>query len=154
MSKKCVRCLTLPSLVLLLLASGCGKSWPQNDSVEGTVKLDGVAVPNVMIKFVPSDDDAQGPSSSGYTDDKGHYQLTCENNKLGAVIAKHNVLVLQGRNASGSGEESNAGPTKAILAIPNAYTIVSKTPLKIEVTADKHTYDLDLNAAGSSAPRR
>jgi hypothetical protein len=123
----------------LVLVGGCRQGWQYNEQVEGTVKLDGAPVANALVRFVPDDPKIQGPASSGYTDEKGHFTLACENGKPGAVLAKHNVLVLAGRG----GDEAAA--TRRV-NIPAAYGSPLNTPLQVEVTADKHTYDLDLRS--------
>jgi hypothetical protein len=128
----------------LLLAGGCRPGWKYNEQVEGTVKLDGAPIPNALVRFVPDDPTTQAPASSGYTDDKGHFTLACENGKPGAVLAKHNVMVLAGRG----GDEAAA--TRRV-NIPWAYGNPVATPLQVEVTADKHSYDLALR---SNAQRR
>jgi hypothetical protein len=124
----------------LVLAAGChsGPNWKYNEQVEGTVKIDGAPVPNVLVRFVPDDATVQGPASSGYTDEKGHFKLGCENGKPGAVLARHNVLVLAGR-----GGDETGGARRVF--IPAVYANPIQTPLQLEVTADKHTYDLALS---------
>jgi hypothetical protein len=134
----------------LLLVGACrsGPNWKYNENIEGTVKIDGVPVPNVMVRFVPDDPTVQGPASSGYTDDKGHYTLTCENQKAGAILAKHNVLILVGRSGPADESEAKGGGAPAAgkrVIVPAVYSNPIRTPLKIEVTADKHTYDLTLS---------
>jgi hypothetical protein len=124
------------AFAVLLLACGCDKSRSQNESVEGTLKLDGTPVPHVLVEFVPDDSKTQAPPSSGVTDDKGHFQLMCDNKKAGAVIGKHNVVIQKGRK--------DASTPALTLAIPDVYTMAVKTPLQIEVTANEHTYDLNL----------
>jgi len=130
--------------VLVALAAGCsGDNWVMNEQVDGTVKLDGKPVANAVVEFVPSvDTKKQAPVSRGTTDEKGHFVLECDNKKSGAVIGKHSVLVLTGR-----GEDDAKQP---VSAVPNVYSNLAKTPLKIDVTADKHTYDLDLTAKAGS----
>src|SRR5262249_17885169 len=96
----------------------------------------------VVVQFVPTGEPKkQPPISHATTDDKGRYVLMCENNKSGAVIGKHSVLIIVGRS-----EDENKQPETAV---PNGYTNLAKTPLKIDVTADKHTYDLELTAKGT-----
>jgi hypothetical protein len=131
-----LRILTLLVFAALAGAAGCGKTWSQNTSVEGTVKLDGTPVPNASIQFVPDDPTSQGPMSTGTTDDKGHFQLACSNGKPGAVIGKHNVVVLVGRTETGA-------PASHV-AIPAVYKLASQTPAQVDVTADNHTYDVEL----------
>jgi hypothetical protein len=124
-------------LGVLLAAVGCSgkaRQWTYNDVVEGTVTLDGAPVANVLVQFVPNiDPSVQAPQSSGYTDQKGHYLLTCDNQHAGAVIGKHDVLVYPGRSED---------PAKRPPPISKMYTMATSTPLHIDVTADKHTYDL------------
>ncbi len=126
------------ALALALLAVGaCRPSWKYNEQVEGTVKMDGAPVANALVRFVPEDPKYQGPASSGYTDAKGHFSLACENGKAGAVVAKHNVLVMPGRG----GEEAASRRAN----IPPVYSNPVATPLVVEVTAEKHSYELALS---------
>ncbi len=140
------------SLGIVLALAGCSRStsYTQNESVEGTVTLDGAPVANAVVQFVPDiDPKVQAPSSSGYTDEKGHFKLTCENTKPGAVVGKHNVVVFPGRSGGGADdEEAKAAPRAKAAPVPNVYSLASTTPLKVEVTADKHTYDLTLTKRG------
>jgi hypothetical protein len=136
MPTKTLRILTPLAFAVLVLTGGCGKTWNQNDSVEGTVKLDGTPVPNVMIQFVPDDPKTQAPMSTATTDDKGHFQLACSNGKSGAVLGKHNVVILVGRTDSGA--------SASALPIPAVYKVAAQTPAQVEVTADNHTYDVNL----------
>jgi hypothetical protein len=150
-----VCCRTCVLLFVLCLSLGCGgggKKWAANDQVEGTLKIDGAPLPNVMVEFVPDlDPQIQAPISRGYTDEAGHFKLAFENDKPGAVIGKHNVLIRQGRSAS-PGEEDR-DPQKAAAKgprVPAVYANPLQTPLQIEVTADKHDYPLTL----SQSPRK
>jgi hypothetical protein len=122
----------------LLTATGCGKArkvWEFNDQVEGVVKLEGAPVANVFVQFVPSDPEEQGPISRGMTDSKGHFRLATEDDRDGAVIGTHKILVFAGRTESGARMGS---------AVPPAYRTVNSTKLSLDVTADKHSYDVDL----------
>ena len=122
---------------LAVFCAGCGPSWKINEQVEGTAKLDGVPLANVMVEFLPDLGlKVQPPISRAVTDEKGHFVLECDNSKSGAVIGKHNVVVRAGRGEDDS-KKSN---------IPAVYSLSAKTPLKIEVTADQHSYDLALTA--------
>src|SRR5262245_17926586 len=86
-------------IIVFALASGCsGTNWAMNELVDGTAKLDGKPVTNAVVEFVPiADAKKQPPISRGTTDDKGHFVLSCDNKKPGAVIGKHTVLVRVGR---------------------------------------------------------
>src|SRR5260370_30688282 len=101
MPKKTMRILALLAFAVLAAVAGCAKTWTQNDTVEGTVKLDGTKLAGVMVQFVPDDPKTQGPPSSGVTDADGHFKLTCDNGKPGALIGKHNVTITHGRTEPG-----------------------------------------------------
>jgi hypothetical protein len=131
-----LRIFTPLAFAVLVATAGCGKTWTQNNSVEGTVKFEGAPVPNVTVEFVPDDPKVQGPTSTGTTDDKGHFQLTCANGKPGAVIGKHNVVILVGRTETGA-------PASHV-AIPGVYKVAAQTPAQVNVTAETHSYDIEL----------
>jgi hypothetical protein len=131
-----LRILTLLAFAVLAATAGCGKTWSQNNSVEGTVKFEGAPVPNVTVQFVPDDPKVQGPTSTGMTDDKGRFQLTCANGKSGAVIGKHNVVILVGR--------TDTGASASNVPIPPVYKVAAQTPAQIEITSDNHSYDVAL----------
>jgi hypothetical protein len=135
--------------ILVGVLAGCGgKKWQYNEQVEGTLKLDGAPVSNVLIQFYPDvDASVQAPLSSSYTDEKGHFQLTVESqNKPGAVIGKHNVVVLPGR-AGGQGGE---GEGRKLTRVPSAYTLATTTPLQVEIKPDQHDYPLKLSSAAQA----
>lgn len=131
----------------LVLTAGCGGShWRMNDRVEGTVKMNGAPLANVVVQFVPdSGTQKQAPKSTGYTDEKGHYSLKCDNGRSGAVIGPHNVVILAGRcgDANGNDRDEMRQSTPRVF-VPSIYTMAAKTPLKTEVKADEHNYDLNL----------
>ena len=146
------RCARLAAAVLLAVAfAGCAKNWPINEQVDGTAKLDGEPLAGVLVEFIPDvDKKVQAPISRATTDDKGHFVLMLPTEKPGAVIGKHNVVVHAGRAEGGEA----AGKKAAV--VPMIYSTAAKSPLKgIEVTADKHTYDLALTVKGAAteAPR-
>jgi len=92
-------------IAVLLVSSGCGKGrrvWQFNEQVEGVVKLEGAPVANVFVQFVPADPEEQGPISRGMTDSKGHFRLATEDDRDGAVIGPHKILVFAGRTDTGA----------------------------------------------------
>jgi hypothetical protein len=133
---------------LLVLLAGCSGKYAMNNQVEGTVKLDGTPLPNVVVQFVPDvTAGEQPPGASGYTDSQGHYSLTCDNQQPGAALGKYRVTVLPGRSGT-AGDDRDAAGVRPGSSVPPFYTQANKTPLKVEVTADKHTYDLNLTRSG------
>jgi hypothetical protein len=133
-----------PGVLLPLLAAGCSPASVLNENVQGTLKMDGKPVANVRVEFWPQlGAEHRAPSSAGVTDEKGAYRLTCENGKPGAVIARHKVVLLQGRAAATPDEKADdTAPRKSGPAIPVAYTIASQTPLEVNVKTGESTYDL------------
>jgi hypothetical protein len=132
------RALTILIIALPLVTCGCGKKgkeWTFNDQVEGVVKLEGAPVANVFVQFVPDDPEEQGPISRGITDAKGHFRLATDDERDGAVIGKHRILVFAGRTDTGARAGGN---------VPPSYRNVKDTKLTLDVTPDKHSYDVDL----------
>jgi hypothetical protein len=85
----------------VVYGSGCSRG-PELVEVEGTLKLRGKPLANVMVSFIP--DTEQGtaaPCSTGMTDGQGRYSLMCDQPdkpgrpyKPGAVLGKHRIIVL------------------------------------------------------------
>ena len=139
------------SSLAILIGSGCGKpALLFNDSVEGTVFLDGTPLANVYVEFIPDvERGVKAPSSSAVTDEKGHYSLNRAGGKRGAMVGQHLIVLLRGRGAAREiGERAegtdNTKQIKDRRPIPAPYTAASRTPLRLEVLADQHTYNLNL----------
>ena len=132
---------------LLAAAAGCsGGSLSYTDDVEGTLTLDKVPVADTLVQFVPDvPDGKKAPESSGITDAKGFFRLTrSDNQKPGAAVGPHRVVIFPRRAAqdrADTGAPDRAGPP----AVPNVYMNAAKTPLRVEVTKDRKTYDLNIS---------
>jgi hypothetical protein len=89
------------------------------------------------VEFVPIlNPSLQAPHSVAFTDEKGHYRLTCENEKPGAVIGPHRVVIVPCiQDPKTPGVPPN---------VPVNYTIASQSPLAIEVTETQSVCDLEL----------
>jgi hypothetical protein len=151
--------LTRPLAGLVLLAAaavvGCGVGGPPPlTQVEGTVLLDNKPLPGAQVEFVPKlEKFGAEMNSTGLTDENGHYRLTCNfKQQPGAVVAKHWVLVTEApvpeeyRRPDGDTQAKYSRYVAGLKnrPIPNEYATVGKTPLVLEVTADKQVYDLTL----------
>jgi hypothetical protein len=140
----------------LLVVFGCSSHIEFNDKVEGTVKLDGAPLANVLVEFVPNlKSRDQAPMSRATTDATGHFTLMCSNERPGAVVGKHNVLVRTGRGGRAGADEMDAPPADGNTAggrpvIPGEYASAAKTPIKIDVTADKHSYEINVQSFAAS----
>jgi hypothetical protein len=141
-------------ITVVLALAGCAKGPPPVTEVSGTVLLEGQALPQAKVEFVPElSNFGAEMNSTAITDDQGHFTLTCNyKQQPGAVVGKHHVLVSE-RPTPGefrSQDEQTQARYAQYLAklknrpIPEAYGKLAKTPLVIEVTADQKTYELRL----------
>jgi hypothetical protein len=126
---------------LLVSLAGCARGPVVNDMVEGTIKLNGVPLAVVRLNFIPQTESGERlPGSTAMTDDKGYYRLAFDDLKPGAIVGKHRVVVMQGR----PDPDQPTRPTGPNPPVPPAYMIASQTPLQVEVTLDKHVYELNV----------
>ena len=148
-----MRLVCLPLLLLIACLGGCAERLPPlNDKVEGVVRYEGTPLVGVRVEFVPdTGNKSKAPSSSAITDGKGRFALACENSKPGALIARHRVVVLQGRGA-GARDDPDAPVVARGFRLPTVYSMANQTPLRITVTSDQHTYDLNLTTNPTPVP--
>jgi len=137
-----IRTFAVSLIIGIAIIAGCSKKGPAfNSEVTGVVTFDGTPLANVRIEFVPeSTDGVKIPGSYAMTDDKGSYKLMCENQKPGAAVAKHRVVILQGSPRENSHDRVES--SSDAIRVPQSYGIASKTPIQIEITADKHDYPI------------
>ncbi|HLW67660.1 MAG TPA: DUF6795 domain-containing protein [Gemmataceae bacterium] len=141
-------------LAVLTLCS-CGKTRPPSlTEVEGMVLLNGKPLPNAQVEFQPELPKWKGEYNSfATTDENGHFQMVCGHmQQAGAAVGKHRVLVSEPpvpseyRSLDGQTREKYTRYLAGLQnrPIPPEYGTANTTPLTIEVTADKKTYNLDL----------
>jgi hypothetical protein len=141
-------------LAAFLTAAGCSKG-PAVAEVVGLVTLDGKPMPNVKIMFMPDPGKGTvGPISSGFSDDQGRYTLTCEDERAGAVVGWHKVVVFDSnqnlyrtpRNGRRDDDEvvKVTKPKATGRKVPDRYTSSGKTPLDLEVNATKNELEIPL----------
>jgi len=129
------------TIVVSGLAAGCGP--PFNKKVEGVVTLDGKPLANVLVQFVPlGSTGAQRPISSGTTDADGSFKLTSGKNKNGAIIGKHKVVIMEASRRTREGRIDGARGLD--LDLPLEYSSAADSPIEVDVTSDKHTYEFNL----------
>lgn len=141
-------------LVLLALVGCGGPKLSYNDRVEGIVKLDGKPLAGVHVDFVPDGDLPVRPDyARGHTDENGHYELIRDSGVQGGFIGIHRVVVVRGReNGNRDGEDADSEVPPVAQAsvdrrpIPKQYQGISTTPLRVQITPDQHTYDLELQS--------
>jgi hypothetical protein len=130
----------------VIFLSGCGRSVKLGE-VEGTVRLDGQPVGQVLVVFIP--EDPQGPQSTGITDAEGRFKLRCNNARSGAVIGPHRVTLVDGAVAPGGrsrDDEPEEGAARPTSRVPDVYSRVDKTPLRQAVSAGTQSVTIDIPA--------
>jgi hypothetical protein len=140
------RGVALMALGLLALA-GCSGN-PSLGPVEGTLRMNGKPLANVQVEFLP---EANGPRSTGVTDQDGHYTLTSNDQKPGAVLGSHRVLlydlqVYDDKPAGHAKKDQDVTPVRSS-RIPVQYTNTASTPLKKEVHKEPNTIDLEVTGS-------
>jgi hypothetical protein len=152
------RTLGLVSVLALATVAGCGRNVAYNDKVEGTVLYNGAPLANVRLQFAPQvEAGIKAIPSTAMTDAAGHYHLDLESGKPGAAVATHAVVVVVGRDYDPATDGNNHGsPATASprVQIPACYREQLYTPLLVEVTADKHAYDLALSSNAQPRPAK
>jgi hypothetical protein len=90
--------------VVAALAGGCGGSRVPLGEVEGTASWNGRPLANMAVEFIPdADKGTSGPRSTAVTDANGRFVLQCEDQRPGAVIGYHRVVLREtGRAAAGA----------------------------------------------------
>jgi hypothetical protein len=144
------RMLRLFTLLAAYIVIGCSIG-PKLAEVTGTVRLNGKPLPNVMVEFIP--DAATGVRSTGTTDETGRYTLICDDQRPGAIVGPHRVVLYDlavyggkflGRKLEQAG--SKGGPILKLSRIAAQYESTAHTPLKKEVKPEPQTIDLDVTS--------
>ena len=115
---------------------------PPLGSVSGKVTLDGKALPNASIRFIPLDDEGRAERKGasvamGMTDDNGQYRLLYVKDTPGAAVGKNRVEI-QAKDDSGH---------ERILPEFN-----TQSRLLQEVKSGSQTFDFDVHGNGTGTP--
>jgi hypothetical protein len=146
------------SMLALGTAAGC-KSQPPVVEVEGVVQLAGKPLPQVRVQFMPDPEKGTvGPISVGTTDEQGRFKLVCADQRPGAVVGWHRVVITDMRTRlprtarhgrrDDDEKQPNPKPTSLSSRVPDRYTTSGHTPLSVEVKPPKQEVTLDLSAPG------
>ena len=142
--------ISLPVRMFVLVAAvlavttvlGCGGHVPLAQ-VEGTVRLNDRPAGNMLVTFFP--DPAKGtagPCSRAVTDSEGHYRLQCEDERFGAVIGWHRIVIEDFECYQASRKED--APPGPASRLPKIYQSAVSTPLQEQVSSGLSTIDLNL----------
>lgn len=148
----------LPRLSIGLVCSfvsvvlgGCGNSI-ELGQVEGSLKSGGQPLANVLVTFIPESSGATGSvRSMGMTDVEGRFRLQTEQQRPGAVVGHHRVILED--MAIHSAPRS---PDGTVIAHPPqrflpTYSDPLLTPLQVDVVAGSQSVPLDLDTSTSRA---
>jgi hypothetical protein len=156
MRQALIRALSCSCLLGVLTLIGCNQAKPPTiTTVEGTVLLDGKPLPNAQVEFQPNLPKF-GAEYNSYatTDENGRFQLVCAHMQTpGAAIGKHRVLISEPptpselRGMDGDSQERYAKYVSGLQnrPIPSKFAAANTTPLNVDVTSDKKTYDFNLS---------
>lgn len=85
----------LGAMLAVLLAGCSGSDFPLAE-VSGVVTLDGKALPEARVIFMPhaaADSVMAGPASITFTDESGHFRMETKDGDDGAVVGRHKVSI-------------------------------------------------------------
>lgn len=127
------------SLLILLTISGCGGGMP---SVTGMVTIDGQpAPPGLQIDFQP--DVPNSSSSTGYTDEAGHYEMKFTPSKPGVMLGVSKVQVYVPRKMNSDGIPAIPPQLKGV-KIPKEYN--EDSTLTFAVENGSNTFDINIDS--------
>ena len=142
----------LPLAVLVpLLISGCGRSVPLGQ-VDGTVRLDGQPIGQVMVVFIP--EDPRLPQSMGITDERGQFKLRCGKQGAGGAIGNHRVTLVDAAAApatKGAMRNRPRGALPPTSRIPAIYNRADSTPLREAIAAGSQAIAIEIQSAKKPA---
>lgn len=134
--------------LLALAALGCDAK-PRVVPVSGVVKIDGTPMADAQVEFVPDPDKGSaGPRSTARTDNDGHFKLACDDQRDGAVVGFHRVIVQDARTFPPPRNRDSKGPPPEMPAsrISDRYENAAKTPLRQEVKAEAGDIIIDVTS--------
>jgi len=156
--RACKRFAAFASVVVMVTLGGCGGD-SRYVAVSGTVKVDGKAYKNAIVTFVPqasASNPNPGRTSSGITDDNGHFVLKTDEGVAGAVAGKHMVRIAtksdgstlagwdyQTRGSPDSGDQKGAKIPAFIEVIPPEWNSNSSKDFEVPAGGtDQANFDI------------
>jgi hypothetical protein len=117
--------------------------------VSGVVKLDGMPMPDALVEFLPDPEQGtHGPRSSGITDAEGRFRLVRDDERGGAVVGFHRVIIQDTRTFPPPRNRwtQNEPPVMPPSRISNRYENATATPLRQEVKAEPQDIILEVTS--------
>ncbi|GIW94117.1 MAG: hypothetical protein KatS3mg110_2158 [Pirellulaceae bacterium] len=139
----------------LALLAGCNRqTGPKVYPVSGQVTMNGQPVTDVVVNFMPVDNDP-AKMASGQVDSSGNYQLRSgSQGSPGAQPGRYKVYLTPvapvptegqsygGQNPAAGGQ--SAGPPTAGSNLPQPWLSAATTPLEVEVKPESNTINIDV----------
>lgn len=130
----------------LVVLTGC-TGPEQRGEVEGTVRVNGQPLANVVVAFVADGDQGRKATRSvGQTDAQGHYRLRAEDGRDGVRVGAYRVVIedLAVQSAPRAGDGTVL--VKPAPRFAPRFGDLLRTPLRKQVETGAQTLDLDLAA--------
>lgn len=125
----------------ICLSLGCsGGEGPRLGAVTGKITMNGDPVPGLNVTFIPV---GKGSPSYGGTDEKGVYRLMFNQQRNGAQLGKHNV-VIENREPE-TDDSGNQILSGVVVAIPQKYS--QPGTLSTEVRPGQNEVNFALDAS-------
>ena len=131
---------------LVLGISGCGGDQPVAP-VEGILLLDGQPLDNVLVTFVPEKlQDGVPIRSMGTSDAEGQFILRTEDQRTGAVLGDHRVIIEDLAILQTPRSEDGTILAMPPQRFPKVYSDPLRTPLRATVEETTPPVRLELSA--------
>ena len=134
----------------LLCLIGCNTGDSNVGSVTGTLTVDGEAIADALVTFMPT----TGRASAGFTDENGFYELKYVARQNGAVVGEHKVYITSEHepdpdyslDEEAEPKKKKKKKKKKVLKekLPAKYSDREKTKLTATVKSGSNTIDFDL----------
>lgn len=145
-SRRCI----LVFVLFVVGVAGCGEKVERAE-VTGVVMLDGKPMPDALVEFLPDPEQkTHGPVSAATTDEQGRFRLLGYDQRDGAVIGSHRVMVQDRRSIPQAVTDFTKvkPPPVQPSRISSIYGSAASTPLKQEIKPGKQ--DLTLEVKGKA----
>ena len=126
----------------IFLLSGCGKGVVEAElaPAEGLVRINGKPAENILVQFLPVVPDGEpGPTSTGVSNAAGEFELTTTDGKLGAVVGRCKVLLVDMTE-----ERAPQGVEAKPPRIPSNLAVVSPQSREVEVRLTNSPFQFDI----------
>jgi hypothetical protein len=137
------------ALLCGLLALTACEAKPRFVEVSGVVLLDGAPMADALVEFLPDPQaGTHGPRASGKTDAQGRFHLVRDDEKPGAVVGFHRVLVQDVRTFPPPRNRHTGGkpPIMPPSRVSKRYQNASVTPLRQEVKPEPETVTVEVKS--------